>query len=243
MSGAQLTWVQMAAAWVILALVAGIPATYIYRRIRLTPLLPPYASRLVPWNGFVVVLAFLLFLIIGQMIAPAILGKSGFFAFLYGPDFPTTFKKEDFDEPGHKQAAHLVGLWSQTLVFPFALAVLVALLRLPTKATWIQTGLSSERLGPNYLAGYLSWLVLSPIVFAVFLSALLLESSAPDTHPLMDLGPLAGRREWVVFAIQAAICAPISEEFLFRGILLPWQAQPAPERHDTTLMVQPSQRC
>src|SRR5262249_55767753 len=63
----------------------------------------------------------------------------------------------------------------------------------------------------------------------------------PDEHPLAQLGDLSPLDQ-VLFLVQACLAAPLVEEILFRGLLLPW-AIGARERHagapESPLLVPP----
>jgi membrane protease YdiL (CAAX protease family) len=73
-----------------------------------------------------------------------------------------------------------------------------------------------------------TWLVLTPIVFAVYVASVFVYASVygkPAEHPL--LAPFQTAAPPIVVALLAAeaiVAAPIREELMFRGILLPWMA-------------------
>jgi membrane protease YdiL (CAAX protease family) len=234
--------VHMFLAGAILAVAAGLPALVLFLRQRPTPLLPPAEPWSITWNGLAVLLAFILSVLVAA-IAQTLLSKSGFFNALYGADFPTSLSADDLHDPVRKHAAHLMTLWSQAIAMPFSLVLVIAGITLGTRASFSQIGLARASAGPNLIVGYLGWLTLTPLVFGIFVLALAWLAPNPEPHPLMDLGERAGKREWLVFAIQVAILAPLSEELLFRGLLLPWLAQlPQADRIDPALLVQPGHR-
>lgn len=234
---------QMGLAWAILAVGAGLPAWLLFRRNRSRPLLPPVAPWTVPWNGVVVLLAIIIFAFLIPQIVDLALKQSGFFTALYGTDFPASVAPADVKDPVRKQASHVISLWDLVFAFPISFLIIVIGVAASTGASLAQMGLTRERSGLNLVAGYLGWLVLTPVVFGVFATSLALLAPNPEKHPLMDLGAWAGQREWLVFALQAAILAPIGEELVFRGLLLPWLAEPPKsDRIDPTLFVQPDQR-
>ena len=130
-------------------------------------------------------------------------------------------------------AAHTVRyLWSATFAFPVQVVLILGLTRVlggpvPRGRGWAR----------NVVAGYLTWLLVTPAAFVVFVLANIvharLTGRPPDKHPLTMLGDGAGSREWALFALQTILLAPALEELVFRGLLLPWLAQrrppPAPE--------------
>jgi membrane protease YdiL (CAAX protease family) len=69
-----------------------------------------------------------------------------------------------------------------------------------------------------------AWLVLALIVHAVnavVAQVFVALELQPDEHPLTKLG---GESLWehVLFMLRACVAAPLVEEILFRGVLLPW---------------------
>lgn len=225
MPGPSESLLTMLLALAILAIVAGLPALLLYRRTRNeSPLLPQAVSRPVPWNGWLVLIAFVAVLFF-PILVQTVLEETDFFPMLYGPAFPRKIMHDTENQPFARQAAHLRGLWAQAIGTPILVILLITGLRYGTRATPSQIGLTREHAGRNIVLGYVGWLVMTPLVLGIFMLMLWLMVSNPDKHPLMDLGPLAGKREWLVFALQAAIFAPVVEELLFRGILLSWLQQ------------------
>jgi membrane protease YdiL (CAAX protease family) len=229
----------MLAAAAILAVVAGAAAIVVWRVMRSTSLFRPQQAWLVPWSGWAVLIAFAFALALTPQLAQVILKGSGFFRVLYGPEFPSSEATGSIQ----LQAGHVRGLWAQTLAIPLQVALILGCMCKATGATLAQMGLSRERAGVHFVLGYLGWLVLAPLCFGIFLTAIVLLTPHPDKHPLLDLGPFAGTREWIAFGIQAAFLAPINEELLFRGLLLPWLLQPRnPDPPDPKLNLLPEYR-
>jgi len=220
---------------------AGLPALLAYRGSRRQSLFPRAAPWPIVWNGWAVLVACLFVFIIPSLIQ-SLLSSGGFYQAIYGPAFPQP-APDDWRFPERLQDVHLRGLWSQTLAVPFQLFFLVAGFVYGLNATWSQIGLPRGRLRQNYVLGYLGWLVLTPLCFGLFMLAVVLLAPNAQKHPLMDLGPLAGRRELIVFALQAALLVPILEEFVFRGLLLPWLLEdPKGETPVREAIVPPAQR-
>ncbi len=195
----------------------------IYLSLRPTQLLPRPSGRCIPWNGWAVLVSFILFLL--PSVLQSLLDQFGFFQALYGSEFPSPPAANDPKTPLVEQAMHLRALWSGTIAVPGVIVLILLGLRYGTNASLAQIGLSRRRFGPNVIVGYIGWLVLTPIAFGVFMLAQSAVAPNPQKHPLMDLGPWAGRSELFVFALQAAILMPVFEELVFRGILLPWSIQ------------------
>lgn len=88
--------------------------------------------------------------------------------------------------------------------------------------------------------GVIAWLVLTPFVHLVNVSVTIvfhLLNFPMDNHPLTKL---AGGSLWeqVLFLVEACVVAPIIEEILFRGVLLPWVIG-ARERNTGGLQLEP----
>lgn len=232
----------MIAAGALLAAAAGLVAGIIYRRVRHGPLLPAQQPWSVPWKGPELAIVFAAWFIILPYLLHLLLNGLGFFQQLYGPDFPQASNPTNNADPHVAEAAHLRGLWCQMLAAPIQLLLTVLGFKGLSGATLLQMGIGTKRIGQNYLLGYLGWLLLTPASFAVFAIAIMFTPN-PQKHPLMELGPWAGDRERVLFIVQAALMAPIVEELLFRGLLLPWSVTP-PDK-DTTdhdALIPPEQR-
>ena len=70
----------------------------------------------------------------------------------------------------------------------------------------------------------LAWALLTPIVLVIHGLVTWVSTQldlTPEQHPLTSLGGGEGW-EQVSFLVQACLVAPIIEELMFRGILLPW---------------------
>jgi membrane protease YdiL (CAAX protease family) len=181
------------------------------------PLFPP-AGPVRPVNGAAVVGAFAVFVLVGSAVQTALAG-SGFFQRVYGPDFPGSWPEA---------AAHTVrALWAATFAFPVQVGLIVGL-----AVALGGNPLTGRGWARNVLAGYLTWLPVTPVAFLVFVLANLvhtqLTGQPPDKHPLTALGEMAGKREWALFVLQTVVLAPALEELVFRGLLLPWLARRRP---------------
>jgi membrane protease YdiL (CAAX protease family) len=112
---------------------------------------------------------------------------------------------------------------------------LVILLQVPT-ALWLvhrlsgarprDLGLHARRLGVQVLAGLLLAVPLTVAVYA--LNVLVVRAHGPEfeqVHPFTRLGHEGlGPGEWALLVFLAVVAAPLWEELLFRGLLLPWFA-------------------
>ncbi len=194
------------------------------------------------WNGLAVLAGFGLSIVFWWLInsTQSLLVTTGFFRALYGPDFPVELPIKP--TPVDKAAATIRLLWSATFAFPFQVVAILILPRI------LKVGNPLHVRGGQmaFVAGYLTWLIITPAAFCVFVLASIthmrLTGQGPEKHPLTELGNLAGPREWGLFVMQTVIIAPVMEEWLFRGVLLPWLAQKRPVPPFTPYTVQPNRR-
>jgi membrane protease YdiL (CAAX protease family) len=169
-------------------------------------LLPTWPRRPAPWSGFVVAYAFLLYLLWPEALRPIInlLGEAS--------------------EAGTEKLHPYLAL---ACAFPFQLGSILLVVRRYSGARLDQLGLTTRRLPANVILGYLGWLVLCPVVYAVsYLTTwLYLEWTGlpPDEHTLteliQDLHPVL---EWLLLWFLAVVAAPVLEELLFRGLIQGW---------------------
>jgi membrane protease YdiL (CAAX protease family) len=189
-------------------------------------LFPPVRAPRAGWPGAAVVGAFVLFVLLNLFSSLAIhaaLIESGFFRLVYGPDFPTAVPERP--TPADEAAQTIRMLWAAVIAFPIQIAAIVGFVhafRLPDPVR-----MRGWRM--NVVAGYLTWLIVTPAAFAVFVLAsyvhLRLTGRPPQKHPLTGLGETVGPWEWTLFVLQTVVVAPVLEEWLFRGVMLGWLAQ------------------
>jgi membrane protease YdiL (CAAX protease family) len=206
---------------------------YALSRASRAPLFPPAGPVRPSVNGFALAGAFVVF-VLGVPLAGGLLTGAGFYQRVYGPDFPAGLPDA---------AANTVRfLWAATFAFPVQVGLIVWLVR----AQGGVNPLHARGWSRNAVAGYLTWLLVTPAAFLVFVLANIanakLTGQPPDKHPLTALGEAAGHREWALFVLQTVLLAPFLEELVFRGLLLPWLAQRRPPPADSPLSVLPVTR-
>jgi membrane protease YdiL (CAAX protease family) len=240
--GDQAPLIHLLTAGLIVALVAGGAAlvAYVVLRSRKESLFPPSRRWIVGWNGWIVVAAFFAYYAIPIVLLP-LLESSGFFQMTYGRDFPSVPQRGQEITPAQKTALTVRSLWTYPLAFPLIIAVIIALRR-SGRPTPRDEGV---RPIPNMVVAFLGWLALTPLTFLIYGAVIwLLESwtgRPPEPHPLTQLAPYNGPRELGIFAVQVMLLAPVLEELLCRGTLLPWllQRPPRPRQRGPSASVLP----
>ncbi len=182
----------------------------------------PWEAR---WTTLDLFLAFFLAQAVLPLLAEQTLQASGFFTWLYGPAFPTDLPDPANPDPHLKQAAVLRQLWAMTLALPFTVATIGLLLYARHGTAPAAYGLTMRRAGPGIVVAYLAWWLVTPVVFLVFGMVSWLWTLAtglePELHPIAELSQRLTGWEWVVFFAEISLAAPLLEELLFRGLLLP----------------------
>jgi membrane protease YdiL (CAAX protease family) len=229
--GDQAPLIHLLTAGLIVAVAAGgaALAAYLVLRSRKESLFPPPRRWIVGWNGWVVLAAFFAYYAIPQFLLP-LLESAGFFQMVYGREFPSPPERGQDATAAQKTALIVRSLWTYPLAVPLIVVAVVALRR-SGQPTPRDAGI---RPVPNIVIAFLGWLVLTPLTFIVYGAVIWLMESwtgrPPEPHPLTRLAPYNGPLELLLFAAQATVLAPVLEELLCRGTLLPWLLQRPPRR-------------
>ncbi|HMP58772.1 MAG TPA: CPBP family glutamic-type intramembrane protease, partial [Gemmatales bacterium] len=137
------------------------------------------------------------------------------------PAVAATAADRSLEVLNHRAETALWGTLISRLLLPVAF---VLFLHLRAGARPYQVGLTRHAFGSSLLLGYLCWLVVTPLVFALFLGLRALEDwiGAGDPHLVQVLLSLnQGWQPWVLALIIAGLVAPLFEELLVRGIMQP----------------------
>jgi len=130
-------------------------------------------------------------------------------------------------------------LWGPVVAYPVLAGVILGLVA----AKGGRSPFPARRWATDVVAGYLTWLVVTPVVFGVFALATKsnqwLTDRPPDRHPLVPAIEDAGPWGWPLFLLQTVLLAPVVEELVFRGLLLPWLATKRPPGPETALTIPP----
>jgi membrane protease YdiL (CAAX protease family) len=180
----------------------------------------------VPWGAKEIVL-FVLFAAFWASATPALLEASGAYGRIYGPEIVK--EAREGEGPQRQLARARLLLWSTGLAFLFQLPTGLAAIRMLCGARPSDLGLHARRLGVQVLAGLLLAVPLTVATYALNALVVRLHGAGfVQDHPLTQLGNL-GRDslapvEWALLVFVAVVAAPVGEELLFRGLLLPWFA-------------------
>jgi membrane protease YdiL (CAAX protease family) len=120
--------------------------------------------------------------------------------------------------------------WRPTLALPFQVATILFLLSAGTRTRPYQLGLTTHRLPANLVLGYVAWMILTPLVYAVEFLTIAMDSwllpTPPEKHPLVEVFQTnPGFSGYLMVFSAAVVAAPLFEELLFRGVLQPWLAR------------------
>ena len=202
------------------ATAAGCAAVALARLARRRSLLPlDRHSRRVTWGVPEIILAFIVMVGI-QTGMFAMLQYGGVFRQLYGAD----------PVPGNELLTHRCSLWVSVLSTPLVLAAVLVILWAARRAPPQLLGIWAWRWSANVALGFFVWLTLTPLVFGIHYGAHYLHENVLGferrLHPLEQVfrGD-ATPTEWILLVAQAVVFAPLLEELLFRGLLLPWLAK------------------
>ncbi len=179
---------------------------------------PPLRDRFVRW-GFIEIILTLALVVLLPGGLFLLLRPAGFFRAVYGED-PST------SEPTGNLLLHRAALWVSDLAIPILIVLTLALMRLVSGTRLRHFGFRWRRVAAAVTAGFVAWLLVAPLVFGLHLAVVEFQKRAlhwpPSEHPIQqllqaDLMPA----EYLLLVLQAVILAPVWEEFLFRGLLLP----------------------
>lgn len=213
----------------LVAVVAG-SAAAVAGRYRRGPVLPPWKPWRVPWGGLEVAAAFFVLIVVVPDVMALVLDWLSPVAGTNDPGGAPPFEPlaavagatvAAADAYERETAAVVRQLWVGLIALPIQLG-LVRLVRRTQYPDWPSP--LPPPLANRVLLAVRAWAVLTPAVLGLNLLVNLVFSLfdvTPDAH---ELTRLAGRPapEAALLVVQACVTAPLLEEVLFRGILLPW---------------------
>jgi membrane protease YdiL (CAAX protease family) len=209
-----------------------------------------------PWTGRDIAVSLFLLYVFWPLLSLQVLLHSGFLDWIYGPEVTALVRPRELsaeeresertrigilagsaaatrldaiEEDARRVAMIRVNVWSNVLAFPFQALTIPVVFYALSGVPAGRIGLTTRRLGRNILAGVGGWLLITPLVFVVYMLVLHLYNMAnPDAvqeHALTRLarqGP--SMVEWTLLVFSAVVAAPVLEETVFRGALQPWYA-------------------
>jgi membrane protease YdiL (CAAX protease family) len=200
-------------AWLAVAIIAGAMLMPI---LRMRPSgWPPQRQRALAWGGTHVAAAFVVFWFMPMLIYPFV-NPTRVGEWFFGGDAP----------PGAARTLAIAA--AGTLALPLQLLAWRGLLS--TVEPFPARLVTPRHTSRDIRAGFATWLVVTPAVYAVGLLTILVQSwlgGQSEHHPLLkmfDSGPVPSG-VIMLLVMEAVIAAPVREELLFRGILLPWMAK------------------
>src|SRR5579885_1303810 len=172
-------------------------------------------SRSAPWSGAEILAGVYLVWYVWPGMVSLVLKGIGVEHWYYGDDAP--------------EMPLRLELWVRTFALPFQALTIPLLFSAFSGTHPDQLSLTMRHFGRNIVAGLLSWLVLTPLVFGIFLLLRYLSSllgrQVMEHHPLEVLGrQQLFPAEWAMLIFTATVSAPFLEELTFRGVLQPWLA-------------------
>ncbi len=172
--------------------------------------LPRWKVPSVKLSGFVVLAWFGIYFSIPFF--AQVLQLTGFFQFIYGAEFGQPVPDQELDV-----AQNLRQMWAAIIVMPVFLVAVIS-----TGCVQIGHGLR------DIVWGILVWVPLTLATFAVYFAVLfIMESMGVEEakHPLTQLILAGDARDRILFVLSGSVVAPVLEEVLFRGLLVPWCLQ------------------
>jgi membrane protease YdiL (CAAX protease family) len=171
-------------------------------------------ARSVPWSGAEMLLGILLAWVFWPSLIHEAVQLAGVRHWYYGGNA--------------EELKNRLGLWTQTFVAPFQILTYPLLFAAFSRTRPEQLGLTTRRLGRNFLAGVVGLLLLAPAVFGILALVQWFygqgDGRSVEHHNLEKIAPYLYPSEWVMLFFTATIRAPLHEELTFRGVLQPWLA-------------------
>lgn len=194
-------------------LIAGI--LWLWRRPRLLPL---PQLRTGTWTGRDVFLAYLVMNLMPPLISMLLRGS--------GP-LPDGDNPEDL---GRRL------LWLAPAILPAILAANFLLMHWIASTRPADIGFSFVRIVPHAILGILGFAIATPLLLGLYLALLQVWTTEPHFLEKIALERTLNTIEWGLLWFQAAVFAPIIEEWFFRGVLQGWLRRASPLGHALVLM-------
>lgn len=205
-----------AGAWVAAGAVPVAVACGLWVRAKSGAVCPRWQLPRVVWPGPVILALFVLSLLLPQFLV-RLADAGGVFDALYPNGFPTLPAGSSEDD-AHSLALNVKVMWARVA---YLLMLMTAAIVMSRADLW-----SGVREWPRHVTlGTLTFLTfgiaafaLNAVVDVVFRQL----GVTPDEHILSKMGRHGDGTGGVLFVLSACVAAPVIEEFLFRGLLVPW---------------------
>ncbi len=207
----------------LLVAAVAVPVALVARAVRpREPFLPRWKPWPVPWNGFELMVVFLIVAFIVPPLVHQLLSTGGFYSAVYGDTLPAP-RAKDAAPDALKSANTLRMLWASVFALPLQLGALWFALRARYPA-WIPQLVGYGSSAGKVVLAVVAWLVLTPLVLSLHAGVNAIsqgQGAQPETHALAQL---VGRPalDQAVLMFEACVGAPLREELLIRGLLLAW---------------------
>lgn len=173
---------------------------------------PPRRHRFVPWSGTEVALSLLLYYLIPAVLMTLLAGVG--------------VLSQSVDMKNMAGVDLFKIMAAAALFTPLQMAAIGGLLWLRSRTKARHLGLSRWRWQAHLTLGVVCYVVVTPIVYgANYLAHWATEQTQTESsmHPIQRLvTKYPEPSAWIVVVLQAVILAPLVEELLVRGIMLPW---------------------
>jgi membrane protease YdiL (CAAX protease family) len=200
-------------------------------------LLPRPRGWRVPWGGFEVFAALAVVSQVVPLLVGSALSGSGVIELAYAPERLTlpaesesasaaaagTAAASVAHDRAAKAAATVRMVWVGLTSLPLQLGLLLAV-RATLFPSW-RPPIRRPGLAGSVALAVIAWAVLLLVVLGVHFGVILAFDALGwpiEEHPLTQLTAERPRLDQILFALQACVAAPLLEEVLFRGVLLPW---------------------
>jgi membrane protease YdiL (CAAX protease family) len=177
--------------------------------------------RVIPvtWDGPLIFVFFIGYYL-GLTALVSALERVGFFHVAY----PNGIPAPQSPEHAARAASHLKQMWAGILFLP-AFLLAAGVVHVAVYRRTIRPDEEARRLQQTIVFGVVGWLTVGWLSYGVNLLAQAVMQAGgqtPDDHPLVQLGWRGDGYGGAVFVLSACVVAPVLEEFLFRGLLVPW---------------------
>jgi membrane protease YdiL (CAAX protease family) len=193
----------------------------LFARRRLGTLCPRWTSPPFIWPGVAIFVAFVI--VFFSPLFASLLNHVGFYRLVYPNDFPAPPPDAAPGDVARVQDT-LKNIWLTFLSVPSLLfaAVMVRAHFFFRPVPWAH---ELRQLPRTVALGLLGWATFGFAAYAINAGLTFLFAAlgwTTDEHPLAKMGANGDGYGGLLLTLSACVCAPLMEEFLYRGLLVPW---------------------